>query len=388
MERLLSLGELKFLAQQSQNDCVSFFMPTHRTDPGQEQDPIRFRNLIGEAEERLIATGLRAEEARRIMQPIRALDEYNFWQHQSDGLAIFLTQAWFRCFRLPIAMEALVVVSDRFYLKPLLPFFHQNGQFYLLALSQNQVRLLQANDHSVSEIDLKSRVPGLDQFLRFEQPERESYIGSPGTAKAHRTVGGATVFHGHGAGDVDKKENLRLYFCQVDRKLRELIPTDHAPLVLAGVEYLLSIYRQANTYPHLLEAEISGNPELISDQELHQQGQTITKPYFLQQQQTAIARFQELAGSGLTSSNLTEVIPAAASGRVADLFVRMGDQHWGRLDDTHLVTDVHSQPEPGDEELLDFAGIQTILHNGTVYALEPEAMPDKTAISAVFRFRY
>lgn len=386
MENLLSLGGLKFLAQHSQDPSVSIFMPTHRTDPGQAQDPIRFRNLIGEAEEGLIAAGLRAEEASRILQPIRKLDDSNFWQHQGDGLAIFLTQVWFRCFRLSLAMEALVVVGDRFHLKPLLPLFHQTGQFYILALSQNQVRLLQATDHSVSEIDLQSRLPSPDQFLRVEQPERESYIGSPGTAKAHRSVGGATVFHGHGAGDVDKKENLRLYFCQVDRKLREVISPDHLPLVLAGVEYLLSIYRQANTYPYLLEADISSNPELVSAQELHQQGQAITKPYFLLLQQAAISRYQELAGTGLTSSNLTEVISAAASGRVADLFVRLREQHWGRLDDTHLVVEVHAQPEPGDQELLDFAVIQTVLHDGTVYALEPEAMPDKTAISAVFRY--
>jgi Bacterial archaeo-eukaryotic release factor family 3 len=385
MESLLSLDELKYLAQQSLEHCVSIYVPTHRTDPGQEQDPIRFRNLIGEAEESLIAKGLRAEVARQMLQPIRELDQYDFWQHQGNGLAIFCTQEWFRCYRLSLEMAALVVVGDRFYLKPLLPLFHQTGQFYILALSQNQVRLLQAAPDKVSEIDLKNKLPSLAEFLRFEQPERESYIGSPGTAKAHRGMGGATVFHGHGAGDVDKKENLRLYFCQVDRKLREAIPPDHLPLVVAGVEYLLSIYRQANTYPHLLEAEIIGNPELVSDQELYQQGQTMTKPYFLQQQQAAIAHYQELAGRGLTSSSLTEVIPAAASGRVADLFVRIGEPCWGRLADT-LVVDVHSQPEPGDQELLDFAVVQTILHDGTVYALEAETMPDQTALAAVFRY--
>lgn len=37
--------------------------------------------------------------------------------------------------------------------------------------------------------------------------------------------------------------------------------TNMPPLVLAGVEYLLPIYRRANTYPYLLDGGVTGNPE-------------------------------------------------------------------------------------------------------------------------------
>jgi len=42
-----------------------------------------------------------------------------------------------------------------------------------------------------------------------------------------------------------------------------------APLVLAGVEYLFPIYQEANTYPDLVEEGITGNPENLKPEELH-----------------------------------------------------------------------------------------------------------------------
>jgi hypothetical protein len=47
---------------------------------------------------------------------------------------------------------------------------------------------------------------------------------------------------------------------------------------------------------------------------------------------------------------------------------------------------VHQDPEPGDEDLLDLAAIQSILNGGTVYAVEPEQVPDHAPLAAVFRY--
>ncbi|MEY4520414.1 MAG: hypothetical protein RLZZ499_3014, partial [Cyanobacteriota bacterium] len=52
------------------------------------QDPIRFKNLLRQAEEQLIDRGLRGQDAKDLLQSVQALDDYEFWQHQSDGLAV------------------------------------------------------------------------------------------------------------------------------------------------------------------------------------------------------------------------------------------------------------------------------------------------------------
>jgi hypothetical protein len=108
-----------------------------------QQDPIRFKNLIRQAEELLVSSGLRGQDARDLLEPVKKLDNSEFWQYQSDGLAIFISTNVFRYYCLPLNFEELVVVTDRFHFKPLLPLLTGDGKFYILALSQNDVRLLQ-----------------------------------------------------------------------------------------------------------------------------------------------------------------------------------------------------------------------------------------------------
>jgi Bacterial archaeo-eukaryotic release factor family 7 len=387
--KLLSIEKLKILAQQPKETCVSIFLPTHHAGSDTQQNPIRLRNLIREAEDSLIEYGWRSEDAKSLLQPVRELDEYEFWQHQSDSLAIFRSQDLLRYYCLPLDFAELAIVSNRFYLKPLLPLFNSDGHFYILALSHNLIRLLEGTHHYVEEIDLTGVVPSLEEALRFEDPERQisSHTGTPGAAFGRRVApGGVTIFHGHGAGDEDKKENLSLYFHRVNEALRELLKDEHAPLVLAGVEYLLPIYREANTYSYLMDSGITGNAEMLTPEELHVQAWEIVEPYFLQAQQEAMAQYRELLGTGKASSQIMETIPAACQGRVDKLIVALGQQQWGIFNSETQAVQVHPHPEPNDEELLDFAATQTILNGGTVYAIESEDMPDNAPLAAVFRY--
>ncbi|ABA23692.1 conserved hypothetical protein [Trichormus variabilis ATCC 29413] len=387
--KLLSIAELETLAKQPREVCVSIFLPTCHAGMDTQQNPIRFKNLIREAEERLIEHGWRSEDAKNLLEPVKELDEYEFWQHQSNGLAVFRSQDFFQYYSVPIDFTERVTVSNHFYLKPLFPLFQSDGHFYILALSHNLIRLLEGTHHHIEEIDLTGVLPSLEEVLRFEEPERQtpSHTGTPGaTGGRSGASGGVTVFHGHGAGDEDEKENLSLYFHRVNEALQELLKAEHAPLVLAGVEYLLPIYREANTYPNLVDAGITGNPELLSPEELHTQAWEIVEPLFLQAQQDAINQYRELLGTGKASSQITETIPAACQGRVDKLIVALGQQQWGTFDSDTQTIQVHSDAEPNDEELLDFAATQTILNGGIVYAVESAEMPDGTPLAAVFRY--
>jgi len=90
MDRI-TMDILRQIFLDSHSDwCVSLFMPTHRAGRETEQDPIRFKNLLREAEERLMGKGLRSPEVQEIVKrPQLLLQDQGFWQRQSDGLAVF-----------------------------------------------------------------------------------------------------------------------------------------------------------------------------------------------------------------------------------------------------------------------------------------------------------
>jgi hypothetical protein len=378
-----SQDELKALTAKHSGLCVSIFMPTFRTGSESQQNQIRFRNLLRRAEEKLLAGGLRSQEIKELLDPAQALaGNVLFWRRQSDGLALFLAAGLFRCFSLPEAFEELITVAESFQIKPLLPLLSGDRRFYILALSQKEVRLLEGTGRGVQEIELESVPKTLAEALQYDEFEKQVRFraGSPGGAT------GMAMVSGHGGVSDDAKDNLLKYFRLIDRGLQDLLKDKRAPLVLAGVEYLFPIYREVNTYPHLIEEGIAGNPKGVSAETLHRTALKIVSPFFQKAETDAMAQYRQSSGTGLTSADIREIVPASVHGRVGLLFVATGRQSWGVFNAGKGTVELHGKTETGSEDLLEVAAIQTFLNGGSVFILSPEKMPDAKDVIAVFRY--
>src|SRR5215208_6895817 len=119
---ILNPTALKSLIAQQGKWCVSIYMPTHPVGREQQQDPIRLKNLLAEAETKLLANGLRRPKVQKLMRPAEELLwNDDFWRHQSDGLAIFVSNDFRVVYRLPIEFKELLIITNNFHIKPLLP---------------------------------------------------------------------------------------------------------------------------------------------------------------------------------------------------------------------------------------------------------------------------
>jgi len=352
--------------------------------PETKQDPIRFKNLLREAEERLKGAGIRSAEAKKLLKPAKSIIKDGlFWQYQADGLATFISSDLFYHHRLPLKFDELLVVTGRFHIKPLLPLFSPEGRFYILALSQNEVRFFQCTRYSVKEVELENFPRSLSDALKYDDPEKQLQFHTRAP-----TVGGerAAMFHGHGVGKDDAKDNILRYFHQIDDGFRPVLSQEKAPLVLAGVDYLHPIYREANSYPHLMDQGITGNPEELKGEDLHEQAWGILEPHFLKGRDEAVALYKQFAGNERASNSLKEIVPAAYEGRIETLFVAVEVQRWGVFDPDNHEVHLHPEPRSGDEDLLDFAAVHVFLNGGGVYAVTWEEMPDEPPLAAIFRY--
>ena len=373
--------DFKMLVKKQRGLCISIFMPTHRTTTEIQQDQIRLKNLLREAERAIAVTD---PNLGNVLEPAQNfLQESEFWWYQSDGLALFLSPEAFFYYRLPISFEELIVVTDRFHLKPLLRLLSGDGRFYILAVSQNEVRVFQCTRFSVSELDLVNIPESAAEALRCDDPEKQlQFHTGTSTGRGKRPA----MFHGHGVGTDDTKENILRYFRQIATGIRDFLCDEEAPLVFAGVDYLFPIYREANTYPNLLSEGIIGNPEGLSAKELHERAWSIVEPYFQEARNEAAAQYRQFAGTGRTSNDLKSIVPAAYRGRVEIVFVALGSQRWGTFDQDNQTAELHDIAEPGDQDLLDFAAIQTLINGGSVYAVEQDKMPVDSPVAAFFRY--
>lgn len=253
-----------------------------------------------------------------------------------------------------------------------------------MAEGQNVVRLFHGTRYSVSEVELENVPESLAEAIRYDDPEKQLQFHT-------QTPGGrgdrGAIFHGHAVVTDDGKQDILRFFQQIDKGLQqELFQDERAPLVLAGVEYLFPIYKEANTYGYLLGEGVEGNPEALSAKELHEQAWAIAQPYFQQAQQEAVAQYKDLRDAEQASKDIREIVPAAHYGRVDTLFVAIGLQQWGTFDPATNTIHLQEEAEPGNEDVLDSAAVQTLLHGGTVYAMKPEKMPDGVPLAAIFRY--
>jgi hypothetical protein len=72
---LLSREDLKVLTAQRPGWHVSMFMPMHRAGAETQQNPIRCKNLLRQAVERLLASGMRDPEAEQYLEPVQQFPE-------------------------------------------------------------------------------------------------------------------------------------------------------------------------------------------------------------------------------------------------------------------------------------------------------------------------
>ncbi len=379
---ILTREELMTLAEIEEKWCVSIYLPTHRRGVETKQDPIAYKKLLQDAQEQLTQKGLRRPQIEQITAEARKLQQDSlFWQHNSDGLALFLTSAGMRIYRLPISPKEEVVVSNRVYIKPLLPILTENGQFYVLALSKNLVRVFRGSRNSISELSPTQIPKNLAEALQFDQPQSFLQMHS-----SSGRSGSAPVFHGHGGAEESAKTELQEYFRQISRALEDFLEDKDLPLVLAGVDYFHPLFREVSRYPYLMEEGIKGNPDLLRPEELQDKAWAIVEPIYLESRSKAQVQFEELSGksSEKAADSLKDVLLAAYGGRVDALFVADGKQVWGTFDrdDGQILLD----DDQGGEPLLDLASMYTFMKGGKVYLVDPEAVPGGKDVAAIYRF--
>ena len=383
---ILNPTDLKSLIAQQGKWCVSLYMPTHRVGREQQQDPVRLKNILAKAETNLLANGLRRPKVQKLMQPAEELLwDKDFWQHRSDGLAMFLSNEFFVKYRLPAGFKELLLITKNFHTKPLFPLLNRVGKFYILFVSLNNIRLFQGTADTISEIALKFPT-SMDQALWADDPERYLNLHS-GSISTNETKGGTAIFHGHNPADEEKKNILR-FFQSVNQGLNDLLEDKNLPMILAGVDHILPIYREACTYDNILEDSLPGNPDKENLKELHERACQIATPIFEDSQKKVFEKFEQLNGqqSALATSDLKAAVRAAKFGQVETMFVPLDEQKWGRYDTGSNKVILESEPGPESEDLLDLAAAETILNSGQVFAVPREELPGDGDLAAILRF--
>src|SRR5262245_58770939 len=298
---------------------VSIYLPTDPASSG-DAERIELKNLAREALAQLADAGAAKAHVAAIYEELTDLgDDEEFWRHKARSLALFLTPTSTTTFRLANNLTSAVEVSDRFHLKPLLRAVTFPHTAFVLALSQNGVRLLEIAPELKPEV---IQVPDLPKDVA-------SAVGKSSIRDRAPT--------GKIQGSEGQKTRMRQYARQIDQALRPLLNGLDVPLIVAAAEPIDSIYRSVNTYPHLLAASLPGNPDTETDAELTDRARALLDELYATELRAVHETYARLASQRRASSDIADVARAATYGLVDTVLVDIDETVPGSVDENGAI---------------------------------------------------
>lgn len=383
---MITKEELLELTQMQGSPAVSIFIPTHRA--GKETlngaDAIRLKNQLKRVKQNLEQQEIHKNTIAAITKPVNELiQDGEFWRHQSDGLALFISENVCKKYTVPLKFSDSVYISNEFYVKPLMPLFNGDGRFYLLTLKADAVGFYEGTRHSITKIEVDDLTPSrLEDVVGYDFEQKSLQF------RTQQGNQGAGSFHGHAKSDEKAKTELLQYFRAIDKGLMKLLHDDQTPpLVVASLDYHFPIYKEANSYKNLYPRHVSGNPADMDALELHQRAWELMKSHFSRKRQDKKLRYLEWQKSGKTSSNLNEILPAAAQGKVDTLFIEKNKDILGTFYPENGETRVLNGESSTGTLLLNHAAIKVFEQGGKVFLEDRDNLPDSSSeINALFRY--
>jgi hypothetical protein len=372
------------LLEACEPPCLSLYQPTHRHHPENQQDPIRFRNLVKVLEESLLQR-YPTDEIRPLLDPFLALaDDRDFWNHTLDGLAVLGARGMFRVYRLQRPVAELVVVADSFHTKPLMRILQSADRYQILGLSRQEIKLFEGNRDALDEIEPAHGVPRtITEALGEELTESHQTVASYGG------VGGShsPMHHGHGGKASEVDSDAERFFRAIDRGILEHHSQPSAlPLILATLPEHRHMFHQVSHNPFLLVEGIDIHPDALPIDELRQRAWQVFEPHYLARLAALVEEFGRARSQDLGHDELARVARAVAVGRVATLLIEADREVPGRIDAATGDVEFDDLAPLEIDDALDDLGALALKMGGEVVIVPTERMPTETGIAAIYRY--
>lgn len=296
---MFNIDAVKHLQTLSSRPSVTITLPTYRTAPDNHKDPIRLKNLVTEAVNRLESEFGKREVAALITK-LNAISDDIDHTHNLDGLILMVSNEYQGVFKVPYRLPERVAIDDNFLTRDIVFAMNRTPLYWVLMLSEKPTRLY------------LGRKTDLHEVREFGFPHE--YNG-PGT--------GVTVQSGIGANPSREKDRaLEAFMRDVDSSLTDALKAGDYPVVVVGLAQNLSSFRGVSRNGHAILQEVEGGHDSLS---VHDLGQVVwphTRDALSAQRQDIFGEVEQAVGQNRFVSDLNEAWQAAQDGRVATMVVQ------------------------------------------------------------------
>jgi hypothetical protein len=366
------------MMEKGKKPVISIYVDTHIKKPDRLENPIRFKNLVKE-----VQAALKDKEFKGFKDLYALFKEMEedalFWEGATESMAILADEEECIVYKLPINVSSLAVVSDSYYIKPILRSFQSYGRYHVLGLNRDRFIMYEADRFGIHAIELDPRVSTMEGVLGEEKTQPHLSVASVG--------GDQATYHGHGGAKDEKKVDTEKFFRYVDTYVQEQFSKAHKiPLILVGLDEHQGEFRKISKNSFLIDEGIKVDVDALDEKELHGKVQVVMTELFRQQLKEKMDAFAEAHAKDFGSDDVIQIGRAIAEGRVAALYLEENKVHPGQFDPVLGTVVQGNFEDPAVGDVYDDMAEIALNRGSEVLILERDEMPTERDIAAVYRY--
>jgi hypothetical protein len=286
---------LQQLGSEENNPCVTISLNTHRSHPDNVADKILIKNLLKEAEKRLM-NKFDKKSIAKLLKKIAVMQNEIDVNYNLDSLHLFLSNDTEEIIRLPWpTQQNKVHISQTYAVRPLIKAYNRSEPYLVLLLSQKGVNLYEAiNDGIIQEI-INDEFPFPENTHNIFYPEKKS--------------------------DPEYVDDLiRKYFNKIDKALVKVSNETALKCVVVCTVDNYSLLMQVADKPTAYYGYVKINYNKRAPHQIVQQTWQLVENIQRQRKAKSIQEMKEAVAKGKVITDLQEIYQAAIDGR-GDLLI-------------------------------------------------------------------
>lgn len=289
--------KLKELKNVTSENSITIILNTHRTLPDNQKDAILLKNLVKEAENRLLADFAKTE-VRELVDKLNTLAGSIDHRQNLESLILFVNRDIAEFIRLPIPVEDRVVIDNTFATRDLIRGLHNQVSYYVLVLSRDEARLIEASDDKV--------VKELGFPFPFKNELSQTANNQPS--------------------DATRQGNLTAeFFNQVDKIVNQARKNNPLPVLISSEQENYHAYLKVADQPGtVFDTFLSRNKHTGQDYAIVSDAWKIIRDYNTNKNNERKAELQKAVSLNKFVSDTNEIYRAIKEGRIQTLFVEQG----------------------------------------------------------------
>ncbi|MDD2428571.1 MAG: hypothetical protein PHQ85_03210 [Eubacteriales bacterium] len=338
---------------------ASVYIPTHRAQPDNRQDPIVFKNQLKLLEEKMARLSPRREWVGMFEKMMALVDDVALWTDPAEGLAVLAAGDRVETFPLKYPEGPVFYLGDSFHLLPLYPLGGTVSDAYLADIGRDRFMMYRVRGEKTEQMslpDVKDNFAELFNDIDEDANPREGSRGGPGGA-----------FHGLGAVKQEDDKNRQKYFRYLDDAFGALHKKDGLPVILAGTVDSLREFRATAKGAFYLDEEIEKPLNAMKPNDIREKARQILQPLFEKRVSELRTYIANKRNENKEARDPMDIASFAEEGRIEALFLT------GRL-------------RENEQARLDKAVEQVLMNGGKVYADRDNALEVPGGRLALLRY--